>query len=97
RIANVNLLPIGMLLLLFSQLVLFAERWAIAIGTEAQANSDLRRLLDVNISITSEMELDTLLKKVVEVTSRVTRADRSSLFLSTAAMGSRSTTPTWSG
>jgi adenylate cyclase len=78
---NLNLLPIGMLLLLFSQLVLLAERWAVAIGTEAQANSDLRRLLDVNISITSEMRLETLLAKVVEVTSKVIRADRSSLFL----------------
>ncbi|WP_293678386.1 adenylate/guanylate cyclase domain-containing protein [uncultured Phenylobacterium sp.] len=78
---NLNLLPIGMLLLLFSQLVLLAERWAVAIGTEAQANSDLRRLLDVNISITSEMQLETLLTKVVEVTSKVIRADRTSLFL----------------
>ncbi len=88
RILNLNLLPAGMLLLLFTQLVLLAERWAVAMRTEAeantglaQANSDLRRLLDVNISITSEMQLEVLLAKVVEVTSKVIRADRSSLFL----------------
>jgi adenylate cyclase len=78
---SINLLAMGMLVLLFSQLVLLAQRWSLAIATEAQANSDLRRLLDVNISITSEMQLETLLKKVVEVTSKVIRADRGSLFL----------------
>ena len=81
RIIGLNILPIGMLLLLFSQLVILAERWGVAIRTEGQSNSDLRRLLDVNIAITSEMQLETLLKKVVEVTSKVIRADRGSLFL----------------
>ncbi|HEX7943624.1 MAG TPA: adenylate/guanylate cyclase domain-containing protein, partial [Phenylobacterium sp.] len=88
RILNLNLLPAGMLILLFTQLIVLAERWAVAMRTEAeanaglaQANSDLRRLLDVNISITSEMQLDVLLAKVVEVTSKVIRADRTSLFL----------------
>ncbi|WP_293898175.1 adenylate/guanylate cyclase domain-containing protein [Phenylobacterium sp.] len=87
QIFGLNLLPIGMLLLLFSQLVILAERWSVAIKTEAQANGDLRRLLDVNISITSEMQLEALLAKVVEVTSKVIRADRGSLFLHDAKTG----------
>jgi adenylate cyclase len=70
-----------MLTLLFSQLVLLAERWSGALRTEAQANADLRRLLDVNVSISSEMQLEALLEKIVRVTSKVIRADRSSLFL----------------
>jgi adenylate cyclase len=81
RIFGFTLLPVGMLLLLFSQLVLLAERWAHAIRTEAQTNADLRRLLDVNIAITSEMRLEALLARIVQVTSKVIRADRSSLFL----------------
>ncbi|MBW8813561.1 MAG: GAF domain-containing protein [Caulobacterales bacterium] len=81
RLFGVTLLPVGMLTLLFSQLVLLAERWSVALRTEAQANSDLRRLLDVNISISSEMQLEALLEKIVRVTSKVIRADRSSLFL----------------
>src|SRR5204863_3285168 len=56
RIINFNVLPIGFLLLLFSQIVILAERWSLAINTAEQTNTDLRRLLDVNISITSEMQ-----------------------------------------
>ena len=52
-----NLVPVGSLLLLFSQLLILAERWSSAIDTSEQTNMDLRRLLDVNISISSEMQL----------------------------------------
>ena len=61
--------------------MILAERWGVAIRTEAQSNSDLRRLLDVNIAITSEMRLEALLAKMVEVTSQVIHADRTTLFL----------------
>jgi adenylate cyclase len=81
RLLSLNLLPAGMLMLLFTQLVLIAERWSLAIGSEARTNNDLRRLLDVNIAITSEMRLEALLAKMVQVASTVTQADRSSLFL----------------
>ena len=76
-----SLVPVASLLLLFSQLVILAERWSSAIDASEQSNMDLRRLLDVNISISSEMELGPLLKKIVKVTSAVIHADRSSLFL----------------
>ncbi|MDB5424293.1 MAG: cyaB 2, partial [Phenylobacterium sp.] len=76
-----NLVPVGSLLLLFSQLLILAERWSTAIDTSEQTNMDLRRLLDVNISISSEMQLGALLKKIVKVTTAVIHADRSSLFL----------------
>jgi PAS domain-containing protein len=81
RPLSLNLLPAGMLMLLFTQLVLLAERWSLAIGSEARTNNDLRRLLDVNIAITSEMRLEALLAKMVQVASAVTQADRTSLFL----------------
>ncbi len=81
RVFGIDVLPIGILLLLFSHIVILAERWSIAIGTAERTNADLRRLLDVNISITSEMRLEALLKKIVQVTSKVIHADRSSLFL----------------
>ena len=76
-----NLVPVGSLLLLFSQLLILAERWSSAIDTSEQTNMDLRRLLDVNISISSEMQLGALLKKIVKVTTAVIHAERSSLFL----------------
>jgi adenylate cyclase len=81
RLVGLDLLPIGTLLLLFSHIVILAERWSMAIGSAEQTNSDLRRLLDVNISISSEMRLEALLTKIVTVTSKVIHADRTSLFL----------------
>jgi adenylate cyclase len=76
-----SLVPVASLLLLFSQLLILAERWSSAIDAAEQSNTDLRRLLDINISISSEMQLGALLKKIVSVTSAVIHADRSSLFL----------------
>jgi adenylate cyclase len=81
RVIGIDVLPIGTLLLLFSHIVILAERWSLAIGAAEQTNVDLRRLLDVNISITSEMQLEALLTKIVQVTSKVIHADRTSLFL----------------
>ncbi len=76
-----SLVPVASLLLLFSQLVILAERWSSAIDASERSNADLRRLLDVNISISSEIDLGTLLKKIVKVTTAVIHADRTSLFL----------------
>jgi adenylate cyclase len=76
-----DILPIGMLLLLYAQIIILAERWSLAIGEVEQTNADLRRLLDINISISSEMRLEALLTKIVKVTSKVIHADRASLFL----------------
>jgi adenylate cyclase len=81
RLFSLHIVPIGVLLLIFSQMVLLAQRWSLAIGAEEQTNADLRRLLDVNISISSEMQLEALLTKIVHATSTVIRADRASLFL----------------
>jgi adenylate cyclase len=81
RFIGVDVLPIGTLVMLFSHIVILAERWSLAINTAEQTNADLRRLLDVNISITSEMQLEALLTKIVQVTSKVIHADRTSLFL----------------
>ena len=80
-VLGTNPVPIGALLLLFSQLLILAERWTGAIDTSEQTSIDLRRLLDVNISISSEMQLAALLKKIVTVTTQVVHAERSSLFL----------------
>ena len=81
QVFGANLVPVASLLLLFSQLIILAERWSSAIDASEQSNMDLRRLLDINISISSEMELGALLRKIVKVTSAVIHADRSSLFL----------------
>jgi adenylate cyclase len=78
---GVSLVPVASLLLLFSQLLILAQRWSAAIDASEQSNMDLRRLLDINISISSEIDLGTLLKKIVKVTTAVIHADRSSLFL----------------
>lgn len=78
---GLDLPAMGMLILLFSHIVILAERWTLSIDAAEQTAGDLRRLLDVNAAITSEMELEALLRKIVEVTSRIIHADRSTLFL----------------
>jgi adenylate cyclase len=74
-------LPLGTLMLLFSHYVVGAERSSAAIVGAEQLNEDLRELLDVNAAITSEMQLDALLARIVEATSHMLDAERSSLFL----------------
>jgi adenylate cyclase len=81
RVLGSNLIPVGVLFLLFTQIILLAQRWSLAIETAEQSNADLRRLLDVNTSIASEMRLEALLAKIVSVASAVIHADRTSLFL----------------
>jgi len=78
---GLDLPALGMLVLLFSHIVILAERWTLSIDAAEQTAGDLRRLLDVNAAITSEMELEALLTKIVQVTSRIIHADRSTLFL----------------
>ena len=76
-----DLLPVGALILLFSQLLILAERWSGAINSAEATNRELRQLLDVNIAIASEIELNALLRRIVTVTTQIIHADRSSLFL----------------
>ena len=78
---SLDLMPLGMLVMLFCQLVIMAERWAFAIGTAEATSDELRQLLDVNVAIASEIHLEALLRRIVQVTSQIIRADRSSLFL----------------
>ena len=80
-IVGANLMPVGSLALLFSQLLILAERWSGAISAAEDTNNELRQLLDVNVAIASEIQLDALLRRIVQVTSQILRADRSSLFL----------------
>ena len=81
QIIGYDLLPIGVLLLLFSHVIILAERWSIATRTAENTNMDLRRLIDISSSIVSDVHLDSLLKKIVQATSKFVHADRSSLFL----------------
>ena len=72
---------LGAVMLLYSQVVILAERWSLSVARSEQDNDDLRNLLEVNTAITSDLELGSLLGKIVAVSSKITRADRSSLFL----------------
>jgi adenylate cyclase len=76
-----SLMPVGSVLLLFSQLLILAERWSTSIDASERSNTDLRQLLDVNISISSEMQLGALLNKIVTATTKLIHAERSSLFV----------------
>ena len=76
-----NALPFGMLVLLFSQAIVIAERWSQAVMAEEVTSRDLRELVEVNSAITSEVKLDSLLSRIVEGASRLLRAERSSLLL----------------
>jgi adenylate cyclase len=80
-------LALGMLMLLFSHFVVGAERASAATIAAEQLNEDLRELIEVNAAITSEMQLDALLARIVEATSHMLDAERSSLFLHDARSG----------
>ena len=71
----------GIVMLLYSHVILMAERWSLSVGKAEQINDDLRQLLEVNTAITSDLQLGSLLERIVGVTSKILRADRSSLFL----------------
>ena len=81
QIVRYDVSAAGVLLLLFSHVVLMAERWSLATARAEQTSDELRQLLDVNTAITSDLQLGSLLEKIVQVTGRIIRADRSSLFL----------------
>ncbi|HUO92304.1 MAG TPA: adenylate/guanylate cyclase domain-containing protein [Rhizomicrobium sp.] len=76
-----NLTSIGVLMMLFSHIVILAQRWSVAIVSAEEMTADLRRLIDVSSSITAEIRLGALLRKIVEATTKFLHADRSSLFL----------------
>ncbi len=78
---SLDIVSFGMLVMLFSHMVVLAERWSLATVSAQRLSSDLRQMIDVNASITSEIELDTVLRRIVEGTSRIMRAERSSLFI----------------
>ena len=78
---GLDLMPMGMLVMLLCQIVIMAERWGGAIQSAESTTGELRQLLDVNIAIASEIQLEPLLTRIVQVTSQILRADRGSLFL----------------
>lgn len=80
-VPSVNIVPLGILAFLFSQIIILAERWYLAIQAAERSTDELQQLFNVSSSITSEIRLDELLRKIVQVTSKIVQADRSSLFL----------------
>lgn len=76
-----DLTPVGILVFVFSQVIILADRWSRALAESEQSNSELRRLLEINTSISTEIDLEPLLRKIVSVTTEIVHADRSSLFL----------------
>jgi adenylate cyclase len=81
RVIGADLIPFGTLILLFSHIIILGQRSSTAILTAEEITADLRRLIDVSSSIISEVHLDSLLRKIVEATSKFVQAERSSLFL----------------
>lgn len=77
----------GLLMLLFSQFIVIAERWSLAIIAAERTSNELGELLAVSSSITSEIHLEALLGRIVEVTSRMLSADRCTLLLHDAKTG----------
>ena len=81
RVVGYEFLTLGIVMLLYSHVILMAERWSLSVGKAEQINDDLRQLLEVNTAITSDLQLGSLLEKIVAVTSKIIHADRASLFL----------------
>ena len=81
QVIGYNFAPMGLLVFAVSHIIILAERWSLAMrATEAMA-SDLRRLMEVSSSITSEIRLDALLRRLVEATRQFLQADRGTLFM----------------
>jgi adenylate cyclase len=81
RVIGFDFTTYGILILLFSHIIVLAERWSMAKTATEQSNSELRQLLDVNMAITGDIKLETLLGKIVDATAEILHADRASLFL----------------
>ena len=81
HVIGTEFMTVGILMLLYSHVVILAERWSTATRAAEEMTADLRRLIDVSSAITAEIHLETLLRKIVEATSKFLHADRSSLFL----------------
>ena len=81
KVIGYEFAALGIVMLLYSHVVLMAERWSLSVGKAEQINEDLRQLLEVNTAITSDLQLGSLLERIVGVTSKILHADRSSLFL----------------
>ena len=81
RVAGIDYTAFGVVIMLFSHLVVLAERWAVTINASEVMNEELRQLLEVSSSINGEMKLEALLKKIVEATSRILHTERSTLYL----------------
>lgn len=75
----------GVLVFAFTHLLVLARRWSTSINAAETLNEDLGRLLEVNSAVASEGQLETLLERIVGVTSRIIDAERSTLFLHDAA------------
>ena len=71
----------GILVFAFTHLLVLARRWSASINAAETLNEDLGRLLEVNSAVASEGHLETLLARIVGVTSRIIDAERSTLFL----------------
>ena len=87
QVTGHSLTTLGVLMLLFPHVVIMADRWSQALESTEQSNLELRRLLEINTSISTEIDLEPLLRKIVSVTTQVVHADRSSLFLHDARAG----------
>lgn len=87
QVSGVDYSAFGVIIMLFSHLVVLAERWSQTIHASETMTEELRQLLEVNSSITSEIELEALLTRIIEVTTRILHADRSTLFLYDAKQG----------
>lgn len=81
RARGYDFISLGVLMVLYSQMLLMAERFSLAVMRAEDSNRDLRELLAVNTAITSDLQLRPLLERIVAVTSQIIHADRTSLFL----------------
>jgi len=81
QLIGVDLVPMGVFIFSISHVIILAERWSIAINSAEAMAADMRRLMEVSSSITSEIQLDALLRNIVEATTNFLNAERSSLFL----------------
>jgi adenylate cyclase len=84
-LSNFDFATYGILIFAFLHLLVLARRWSASINAAETLTEDLGRLLEVNTAVASEGHLETLLERIVGVTSRIVDAERSTLFLHDSA------------
>ena len=74
-------LSLGFTTFLIAQVIVLAQRWTKTLQTSERMTQDLSRLVEVTSAISSEVQLESLLQRIVHGATEFLHAERSTLYL----------------